>query len=64
MNIRSKAAHRQSGIALIELLAVLVIVSATILPDRLGGQANASAANDIGNATALAEAKAALIRCL
>ena len=61
MNIRSTAAHRQSGIALIVLLAVLVIVSATILLDRLGGQANATAATDIGNAAALAEAKAALI---
>jgi len=61
MNRRFKAAHRQSGIALLVLLAALVIVSAAILLERLGGQANASATHDIRNATALAEAKAALI---
>ena len=61
MNIRTKSTQRQTGAALVVLLMVLLLVSAAILLDRLNGRLNASANTREGNATALAEAKAALI---
>jgi hypothetical protein len=63
MNIRFKALRGQSGAALVVLLALLLLVSAAILLDRLNSEASAGAttATHASNAKALAEAKAALI---
>jgi hypothetical protein len=61
MNIRSESLKRQSGAALIVLLALLLMVSAAILLDRLNSEASARTSNQKETSEALAEAKAALI---
>lgn len=61
MNTSQRPLHRQSGVALVVLLALLLMVSAAILLDRLGGEASASVERDNKSGHALANAKAALI---
>jgi hypothetical protein len=61
MSNRLITLRRQSGVALVVLLAVLLIISAGILLDRFDGEASASVTQGKANGSALADAKSALI---
>ena len=61
MNIHTPGPHRQSGAALIALLALVILVSAAVLLENLEDGASASVARNKASSTALTDAKTALI---